>query len=48
VLNKLRSLHKEHLIDLDDACVVERERDGKVHIKQKAQAAASQPLALSS
>ena len=34
VLNKLRSLHKEHLIDLDDACVVERERDGKVHIKQ--------------
>ena len=34
VLNKLRSLHKEHLIDLEDACVVERERDGKVHIKQ--------------
>jgi uncharacterized membrane protein len=34
VLNKLRSLHKEHLIDLDDACVVERETDGKVHIKQ--------------
>jgi uncharacterized membrane protein len=34
VLNKLRSLHKEYLIDLEDACVVERERDGKVHIKQ--------------
>ena len=34
VLNKLRSLQKEHLIDLEDACVVEREQDGKVHIKQ--------------
>jgi uncharacterized membrane protein len=34
VLNKLRSLHKEYLIDLEDACVVERESDGKVHIKQ--------------
>jgi uncharacterized membrane protein len=34
VLNKLRSLQKEYLIDLEDACVVERESDGKVHIKQ--------------
>jgi uncharacterized membrane protein len=34
VLNKLRSLQKEYLIDLEDACVVEREKDGKVHIKQ--------------
>jgi uncharacterized membrane protein len=34
VLNKLRSLQKEYLIDLEDACVVERENGGKVHIKQ--------------
>ena len=34
VLNKLRSLQKEYLIDLEDACVVERDSDGKVHIKQ--------------
>ena len=34
VLNKLRSLQQEYLIDLEDACVVERESDGKVHIKQ--------------
>jgi uncharacterized membrane protein len=34
VLNKLRSLQKEYLIDLEDACVVEREKDGKIHIKQ--------------
>ena len=34
VLNKLRSLQKEYLIDLEDACVVERGQDGKVHIKQ--------------
>ena len=34
VLNKLRSLQKEYLIDLEDACVVEREHGGKVHIKQ--------------
>jgi uncharacterized membrane protein len=34
VLNKLRSLQVEHLIDLEDACVVERDKDGKVHIKQ--------------
>jgi uncharacterized membrane protein len=34
VLNKLRSLEKEYLIDLDDACVVERDKAGKVHVKQ--------------
>jgi len=34
VLNKLRSLQKEYLIDLEDACVIEREGDGKAHIKQ--------------
>jgi uncharacterized membrane protein len=34
VLNKLRSLQKEFLIDLEDACVVEREKSGKVYIKQ--------------
>jgi uncharacterized membrane protein len=34
VLNKLRSLQKEYLIDLEDACVVERDEGGKVHIKQ--------------
>ena len=34
MLNKLRSLQKQHLIDLEDACVVERGKDGKVHIKQ--------------
>lgn len=34
VLNKLRSLQKEHLIDLEDACVVERDDRGRVHVKQ--------------
>jgi uncharacterized membrane protein len=34
VLNKLRSMQKEYLIDLEDACVVEREKTGKVYIKQ--------------
>jgi uncharacterized membrane protein len=34
VLNKLRSLQKEYLIDLEDACVVEHEKGGKIHIKQ--------------
>src|ERR1700752_3821068 len=34
VLNKLRSLQKDYLTDLEDACVVEREKGGKVHIKQ--------------
>jgi len=34
VLNKVRSLQKEHLVDLEDACVVERDSAGKIHIKQ--------------
>jgi uncharacterized membrane protein len=34
VLNKLRSLQKGYLIDLEDACVVEREKGGKVYLKQ--------------
>lgn len=34
VLNKLRSLQNEHLIDLEDSCVVERDDAGKIHIKQ--------------
>lgn len=34
VLNKLRSMQKEYLIDLEDACVVERDSGGKVYLKQ--------------
>ncbi len=34
VLTKLRALQKEHLIDLEDACVVIRNQDGKVQVKQ--------------
>jgi uncharacterized membrane protein len=34
VLTKLRALQKEHLIDLEDACVVIRDAKGKVQIKQ--------------
>jgi uncharacterized membrane protein len=34
VLNKLRSLQQEYLIDLEDACVVERDESGKIFIKQ--------------
>jgi uncharacterized membrane protein len=34
VLNKLRSMQKEYLIDLEDACVVERDKNGKIHMKQ--------------
>jgi uncharacterized membrane protein len=32
--NGVRSWQKEHLIDLEDACVVERGKYGKVRIKQ--------------
>ena len=34
VLLKLNSLRKEYLIDLEDAVVVVRDPDGKVHLKQ--------------
>ena len=34
VLTKLRGMQNEHLIDLEDACVVIRDETGKVQIKQ--------------
>jgi uncharacterized membrane protein len=34
VLTKLRGMQKEHLIDLEDACVVIRGTNGKLQIKQ--------------
>jgi uncharacterized membrane protein len=34
VLNELRQLEVEHLIDLEDACIVDRDDNGKVHLKQ--------------
>src|ERR1700688_3381763 len=34
VLTKLQQMQKEHLIDLEDACVVVRTAKGKVHLKQ--------------
>jgi uncharacterized membrane protein len=34
VLNKLHALKKEHLIDLEDACIVVRDQAGKIHLKQ--------------
>ena len=34
VLNELRQLQVEHLIDLEDSCVVVRDDQGKVHLKQ--------------
>src|SRR5215472_8267308 len=40
VLNKLRSMQKEYLIDLEDACVVERDKNGKIHMKQAVNLAA--------
>ena len=34
VLNELRILQAEHLIDLEDSCIVVRDDEGKVHLKQ--------------
>jgi uncharacterized membrane protein len=34
VLTRLRSMQKEHLIDLEDACIVVNPEDGKVQVKQ--------------
>jgi uncharacterized membrane protein len=34
VLNELRQLEVEYLIDMEDACVVVRSAKGKVHLKQ--------------
>ena len=36
-LNKLQSLQKEYVVDLEDACVVVRDKSGKVHLKQAVQ-----------
>jgi len=33
-LNELRALEKEHVLELEDACVVVRDGDGKIHLKQ--------------
>ncbi len=33
-LNELRALQKEHVLELEDACVVVRDGDGKIHLKQ--------------
>jgi uncharacterized membrane protein len=41
VLNELRQLQVEHLIDLEDACVVVRDDKGKVHLKQAVNLAAA-------
>lgn len=40
VLTKLRSMQKEHLIDLEDACIVVHTEEGKVQIKQSVNLAA--------
>jgi uncharacterized membrane protein len=34
VLSKLARMQKEHLVDLEDACVVVRNQDGKVKLRQ--------------
>jgi uncharacterized membrane protein len=34
VLNKLAALQKEYLLDLDDACVVVRDQNGEIRVKQ--------------
>jgi hypothetical protein len=44
VLNKLRSLEKEYLIDLEDACVVVRDKSGKVHRESRGVLARRRPV----
>ena len=34
VLNKLRAMEPKHVLDLEDAVIVVRDKDGKVHLKQ--------------
>lgn len=34
VLNELRAMEKEYVLDLEDAVIVVRDMDGKVHLKQ--------------
>lgn len=36
-LNEIQGMQKEHLVDLQDACVVVRDAGGKVHLKQSVQ-----------
>ena len=33
-LNELRQLQKEYLVDLEDSCIVTRDANGKLHLKQ--------------
>ncbi len=33
-LNELRNMEREHILELEDACIVVRDADGKVHLKQ--------------
>lgn len=34
VLGRLRSLEADHLVELEDACVAQRDRGGRLHLKQ--------------
>ncbi|HBH78914.1 MAG TPA: hypothetical protein DDY39_03715, partial [Nitrospira sp.] len=34
VLNELRAMEKDYVLDLEDAVIVVRDMDGKVHLKQ--------------
>ena len=43
-LNKLRELQKEYLVDLEDAVVAVRDKNGKVHLKQAVNLAAAGAL----
>ena len=44
VLNKLTALQKEHLVDLEDAVVAVRDKNGKVRLKQSVNLAAAGAL----
>ena len=44
VLNKLTALQKEHLVDLEDAVVAVRDKNGKVRLKQAVNLAAAGAL----
>jgi uncharacterized membrane protein len=33
-LNELRGMQKEHILELEDACIVVRDADEKIHLKQ--------------
>ncbi len=34
VIRRLRALEQEHLVDLEDACVLQRDEQGNIHLKQ--------------